>query len=414
MSEKQNNQFKNSAQSYSFYWNYNDQLAIDCREKEKKGKRKLLIYGIVLTVVLVVFFALFATTFLWFMQNSNGSPEETSPQGETQVTTPSPTNPDASEPSTTPQEKPNTASVVEKIKASVVLIEVGRSDSSGSGTGFFLSDDGYIATNYHVVEGAIQIRVTLYDGTVKNAEMVGYRAEDDLAVIKIPNGKYSPLAIGNSDILMAGDVAIAVGNPGGAEGGWTTTKGIVSATNRILSVEEATYFSEMKMLQTDAQVNPGNSGGPLCNENGEVIGIITRKMSDYEGMGYAIPITDAMRTIDAILEGRLYGFVSSVSKSRPKIGITGSEITKGERFTLGNREYTAPAPGFFVLEVSTNSGAYGKIQVGDILCSVNGVTVTNLESFKNELYKCYVGQTVTFELYRRGQKMTVQIIVGVS
>lgn len=405
MSEKQNNQSQHSEQSYSFYWNYNDQLAIDRSEKEKKGKRGLLIYVTVLAAVFIVCFSMLAATVWWSVQNSGILPEETPPK----ATTP----PSAQAPST-PEETPSTANVVEKIKPSVVLIEVGRSDSSGSGTGFFLSDDGYIATNYHVVEGAILIRVTLYNGTKMNAELIGYRAEDDLAIIKIPGTQYPPLTIGNSDVLMAGDIAIAVGNPGGADGGWTTTKGIISATNRILSVEEDAYFSEMKMLQTDAQVNPGNSGGPLCNEKGEVIGIITRKMSDYEGMGYAIPITDAMRTLDAILEGKLYGFVSSVSQSRPKIGITGSEITKGEEFTLDKKQYSAPVDGFFVLEVATNSGAYGKIEVGDIICAVNGVTVTDLESFKNELYKCYVGQKVTFELYRKGLKKTVQITVGVS
>ena len=414
MSEKKNNPFKNSEQSYSFHWNYKDQLAIDRKEKEKKSRRGLYIYVTVLTAILLISFAALAATLAWYMQNQSVLPDATEPPEVPQATTPSPTGPETTEPPTVSQGQPSTATVVEKIKASVVLIEVGRSDSAGSGTGFFVSDDGYIATNYHVVEGAMQIRVTLYDGTVKNAELIGYRAEDDIAIIKIAGRKYPTLAIGNSDILMAGDVAIAVGNPGGADGGWTTTKGIISATNRILSVEEDAYFSEMKMLQTDAQVNPGNSGGPLCNEKGEVIGIITRKMSDYEGMGYAIPITDAMRTVNAILEGKLYGFVSSVSKSRPKIGITGSEIVKGERFTLDNKDYTAPVSGFFVLEVSTNSGAYGKIQVGDILCSVNGVTVTGLESFKNELYKCYVGQKVTFELYRKGYKMTVQITVGVS
>lgn len=404
MLANQNNQL------HSYNGKSNEQLLIAYVKKERRKRRSLVICITLLTFLLLISIAALAATVWWFTQNPSALPGETEPQ----VTTPAPTDPDVTEPPAAPQKTPSTAEVVEKIKPSVVLIEVGRSDSSGSGTGFFLSDDGYIATNYHVVEGAMQIRVTLYDGRAMSAELIGYRAEDDLAIIKIPGTKYPPLAIGDSDVLMAGDVAIAVGNPGGAEGGWTTTKGIISATNRILSVEEASYFSEMKMLQTDAQVNPGNSGGPLCNEKGEVIGIITRKMSDYEGMGYAIPITDAMRTLTAILEGKLYGFVSSVSQSRPKIGITGSEIAKGEKFTLDGKQYSAPVDGFFVLEVSAGSGAYGKIEVGDILCSLNGETVTDFASFKNELYKCYVGQKVTFELYRKGQKITVQVIVGMS
>ena len=415
MSEQQHNQSNNSEQSYSFYWNYNNQLASDRREKEKKRKRGLWIYVILLTCIFLISFAILAVTVIWSINHPNAFPNNQSSQPEqSAVTTPTDTDPEGIEPPTQSQENANITGVVEKIKKSVVLIEVGGSNSSGSGTGFFLTSDGYIATNCHVIEDAILIRVTLYDGTIKNARLVGYRAEDDLAIIKIDGTQYQPLAIGDSDVLMAGDVAIAVGNPGGSDGAWTTTKGIVSATNRIVSVEEPAYFSEMKMIQTDAQVNPGNSGGPLCNEKGEVIGIITRKMTDFEGMGYAIPITDAMRTLNAIMQGKLDGFVSTVSKSRPKIGITGSEIAKGELFEVDRVEYVAPVSGFFVLEVTTNSGAYGIVEVGDILYSVNGVTVTDLESFKTELYKCYVGQKVTFELYRKGQKMTVQITVGVS
>ena len=243
---------------------------------------------------------------------------------------------------------------------------------------------------------------------------MGYRAEDDLAVLKIATGEYPVAPIGNSDTAWVGSVAIAIGNPGGADGGWTTTQGIISARNRTIAVEENTYFSEMKMLQTDAPVNPGNSGGPLCNAVGEVIGIVTSKMTEYEGIGYAIPINEAMLTLQAIIDGKLEGFVSSVSKSRPKIGVTGAAITKGEQFTLDGQTYAAPTDGFLVTEVSRLNGAYGIVEAGDIICAINGVSVTSLESFKNELYKCHVGQTVSFDLYRKGEKLTVQITLGVS
>lgn len=408
MSEKQTQQPKQntaSDESYSFYWNYSDQLAYDRKQKEKTGKRGILVYVTVLASVFLVCFAMLAATVWWTMQNPNTP---------TQPQVPSQTQPEQTNPNPQPGVKPNTVVVAEKVKPSVVLIQVATETASGSGTGFFLTENGLIATNYHVVEDAVQILVTLYSGEEHDATLVGYRAEDDLAIIKIAGIGYPPAAIGNSDVLMAGDVAIAVGNPGGVDGGWTTTQGIISATDRTISVEELTYFSEMKMLQTDAQVNPGNSGGPLCNDAGEVIGVITRKMTDFEGMGYAIPINEAMLTLRAIMENKLDGFVSSVSKSRPKVGITGSEIAKGEQFTLGGKKYTAPVPGFFVLEVLETNGAYGIVEVGDIICAVNGVTVTGLESFKNELYKCYVGQKVSFDLYRRGQKMTVEITLGVS
>ena len=391
MSE-QNNQSKQpiaSDDSYSFYWNYNEQIAHDRCENEKKGKRGIIVYVSILAAVFLVSFAMLAATILIYGQGA-GNSSSIQPQTST------------------------TGAVAEAVKPSVVLVSAASESSAGNGTGFFLTSDGYIITNYHVVEGATQIRATLYNGKVIEAALVGYRAEDDIAVIKIDGKGYPPVTIGDSNALAVGDVAIAIGNPGGADGGWSTTQGIVSALNRTISIEEPAYFSEMKMIQTDAQVNPGNSGGPLCNASGEVIGIITRKMSEFEGIGYAIPITEAMLTINAIMEDKLDGFVSAVSKSRPKIGISGSEIVEGERFTLGGVEYAAPVSGFFVTQVSTNTGAYGIIKVGDILCSVNGVTVTDLEGFKTELYKCYVGQTVTFDIYRKGQKMTVQITLGVT
>ena len=416
MSNTQNKRTKNSDQVYSFYWNYNDQVGINRKRRDKKKARGVIIYVTVLSVLLLACLAALTLAGLWAMQNPDAWLERSEPAStQQQQTTPQQTTPQQTRPQQTPQgENADLAEVIARINPSVVLVEVARTDSSGSGTGFFISSDGYIVTNYHVVENTLQIRITLYDGTQEYAELIGYRAEDDVAVLKISGSGYSPMAIGNSDILLAGDVAIAVGHPGGADDSWSATKGIVSATNRILSVEEDAYFSEMKMIQTDASVNPGNSGGPLCNESGEVIGIITRKRTSYEGMGYAIPITDAMRTVNAILAGELDGFVSTVSKSRPKIGITGTAIVKGEKFTLGSTEYTAPAPGFFVIEVSANTAAYGKFQIGDIICGVNGVKVTDLDSFKNELYKCYVGQNVTFDVYRRGQKITIELTVGVS
>ena len=216
MSEKQNNQSKQpitSDQSYSFYWNYNDQLNHD--RKEKNEKRGLFVYVTVLACVFFVCFAMLAVTVIWTIQNPNTTPNESQPlQSEPQATQPQVTDPQQPQQPQQPdtQEKPGTAVVIEKIKASVVLIQVATNNASGSGTGFFLREDGYIVTNYHVIEGAVQMRVTLYDGTVKDAVLVGYRAEDDLAIIKIEGTKYPPLAIGNSDVLMAGDVAIAVGN----------------------------------------------------------------------------------------------------------------------------------------------------------------------------------------------------------
>ena len=390
--DQQQNPNAASDDSYSFYWNYSNQFANDKAQKKKQGNKGIFIYVTVLTCVFLVCFAMLAATVFLYEQGETG---------------------------TTPPPSPavsNTVAVSARVKPSVVLVQATSTSAISGGTGFILTADGYIVTNYHIVEGTEQIGVTFFDGKKSNAKLIGYRAEDDIAVLKVEGKGYPAVSIGNSDILLSGDVAIAIGNPGGAEGGWTTTQGIISATNRTISIEETAYFSEMKMLQTDAQVNPGNSGGPLCNASGEVIGIITRKLPNYEGIGYAIPINEAMQTIDAIINGKLDGFVSSVSQSRPKVGITGAAVEKGYKFQLEleGEEYTTPVPGFLVTEVSKNNGAYGIVQIGDLICGVNGKTITDFETFKTELYKCYVGQKVTFDIYRRNQKMTVEITLGVS
>lgn len=388
MSEKfQNDQEPNAASdnSYSFYWNYNDQLIADREQAGKKKKRGIVVYVTVLASVFLICFALLTATIIWYHNTD------------------------------VPQVTQTTANIVsELVSPAVVLVQASSPYASSNGTGFVLKEDGYIVTNYHVIAGASIIAVTLYDGNVQDAELVGYRAEDDIAVLKIPGRGYPTVAIGSSDAMRVGDVAIAIGNPGGEDGAWSTTQGIISALDREISIEEASYYTEMTMLQTDAPVNPGNSGGPLCNANGEVIGILTRKMTNYEGVGYAIPINAAMRTINAILNDELDGFVSTVSKSRPKIGITGAAIVAGDEFQLGGVTYAAPANGFIVTDILPNSGAYGVFQVGDIVCGINGTTISDLQTLTDELYKCYVGQTVTFEVWRRNEKVTLEVTIGVS
>ena len=398
----------NCDSGYSFYWNYNDQLAHDRLQKRKKRKRRALIAGVTVLVALLLVTASIGATVLWGLKNFDFSSVPQVPESSQNQ----PQQPQQSQQPQPSKTTLTTAEIAEKLNPTVVFIYAVQEASVSNGTGFFISSDGYIVTNHHVVEDALRIQITLYDGTDLSATMVGYRAEDDIAVLKVEGNNYPTVQIGDSNALKPGDVAVIVGHPSGEDGKWSTTQGVISALNRVLSIEEASYFCEIKMIQTDATANPGNSGGPLCNDRGEVVGIITRKKTDYEGMNYAIPITEAMLTVDAILNGKLDGFVSSVSQSRPKIGVTGVEILKGDVFVVDRVEYTAPVPGFWVSEVAKNSNAYGIIKVGDIICGLNGVTVSDFDTFKAELYKCYVGQEVTVEIYRKNQKMTVQFIIG--
>jgi S1-C subfamily serine protease len=235
------------------------------------------------------------------------------------------------------------------------LISASTGLEGSYGTGFFFQTNGYIATNYHVVKNATNISVHLYDGTVKDAELVGYVETDDIAVLKIEGKNYPAVAFGDSDALTVGEVAIAIGNPGGDDGEWSTTQGIISKCHRVVTVEERKYVADLNIIQMDTPVNPGNSGGPLCNANGEVIGIITRKMTDFEGIGYAIPINEARDTIDAIMEGREDSFTSTVSKVRPKLGILVTDVRKGTQFQVGGRYYTAMQDGVAVSEVYVDS-----------------------------------------------------------
>jgi serine protease Do len=193
--------------------------------------------------------------------------------------------------------------VAERISPSTVLIYTTRRDGNyASGTGFFIRSDGYIATNYHVVEQGKEFEVTLYSAKRVSAELVGTSKENDLAILKIKGNRYPVVTFGNSDEVKVGDVAIVVGNPNGAHGAWTTTEGIISAVDRQSTINNKTY----KMFQTDAAVNPGNSGGPLCNDQGEVIGVITQIMLDQdgvrsEGFGMAIPGNKAKAVLADIL-----------------------------------------------------------------------------------------------------------------
>lgn len=407
ISKKQKRELPENAaceSGYSFYWNYNDQLAHDRLQKRKKRKRRALVTGLTALVALLLVTASVGATVLWGLQNFDFTSVPQEPQ----------TNQNQQQETQKPQSALTATAIAEMLNPAVVFVRAAHDSSVSNGTGFFISSDGYIVTNHHVIEDALRIQVTLYDGTDLSATVVGYRAEDDIAVLKVDGNNYPSVQIGDSNALKPGDVAVIVGHPSGEDGKWSTTQGVISALNRVLSIEEASYFCEIKMIQTDATANPGNSGGPLCNDRGEVVGIITRKKTDYEGMNYAIPITEAMLTVDAILNGKLDGFVSSVSQSRPKIGVTGVEILKGDIYVVDKVEYTAPVPGFWVSEVSPNSNAYGIIKVGDIICGLNGVTVSDFDTFKTELYKCHVGQRVTFELYRKNQKMTVQFIIGMA
>jgi serine protease Do len=233
---------------------------------------------------------------------------------------------------------------------------------------------------------------------------------DDLAILKVEGNGFEPLTIGNSDLVQVGDTAIAVGNPAGNLCPWTTTQGIISAVDREVSVEDPRAIVDLTMLQTDAQVNPGNSGGPLCNDRGEVIGIVARKMTDYEGIGLAIPINGAMELVDAYLRtGSTDRVTSQISKVRPTIGIQAAAVKMGDPIT---DDFSAPCDCILVVSVTEGGSADGVLQMGDLILSANGRQVTDMNDLKAILYACRMGDTLRLQVNRFGTVMDLTVKFG--
>lgn len=285
---------------------------------------------------------------------------------------------------------------VVSITASVTITDrFGRvSTSSGSGSGIIFSEDGYILTNNHVVEGADTVIVKLATGAEYPAKIVGTDSITDLAVLKL-DGKSLPYAVfGDSDKLITGDLAVAIGNPLGEFSG-TVTSGIISATDREITIDG----EKMNLLQTDAAINPGNSGGALVNAYGEVIGVVNAKESalGIEGLGFAIPINDAKPVIEQLIKN---GYVTG----RPGMGVSYIDITAATA-----RFYRMEA-GLYINSVTAGESAdTAGIRSGDRIVSVDGITVTTAAEFKDILRKHAVGDKIKIILSRNGTSVTVTV-----
>ncbi|MCR1934864.1 S1C family serine protease [Clostridium tepidum] len=263
-------------------------------------------------------------------------------------------------------------------------------EDQGSGSGIIFDPNGYIVTNNHVISGAQKITVKLSTGKVLDASLVGKDSRSDLAVIKV-NAKNLPVAkFGDSSKVKVGDVAIAIGNPLGEEFAGTVTAGIVSAINRKIQYGGALY----KLIQTDAAINPGSSGGALCNDAGEIIGINSLK-EKAEGIGFAISINEAKDIIKSLMD---YGKVS-----RPYLGISGRTIFSEE----------AGIYGVYVVEVVQGSGAAAAgIKPTDIIVELDGKKITKLEDLSEILDSHKVGDTVKVKILRNDKYKEVNIILS--
>lgn len=300
----------------------------------------------------------------------------------------------------------NFADVVEQVYDCVVEVVTenvsytgffGQSVTSGAGSGVIISEDGYIITNNHVVSGASTIKVTLANGKTYKATLVGTDAANDIAVIKIDASGLQSAVYGDSASIRVGDDAIAIGNPLGTLGG-TVTNGIISALDRDVEIDGQV----MTLMQTNAAVNPGNSGGGLFNMNGELIGIVNAKSSgdDIEGLGFAIPINVVKPVVEElIVNGRVTG--------RPALGITILDLTTVE----SAQQYGVDRLGVYVQSVNEGSGSHGKLEVGDYIFSIDEVPVQNSGEIASILAQHEVGDTVTVQVIRDKRTVSVSIVL---
>jgi serine protease Do len=326
--------------------------------------------------------------------------------------------------------------MLEDVKHSVVVINTVSASSQGVGSGIILNEQGYIVTNYHVIDGASTIYVKLYDKTSsEKAEVIGFSEKDDIAVIKIKATGLRPASFAKNENSRVGDKVYAIGSPEGDEFSWSVTQGIISSTDREIKIYDNEGILEKKMyvIQTDASVNPGNSGGPIVNVRGEVVGIVTLKLTDSAGMGFAIPSDGAVELISAIIEtGSAEGVTSSVSKGRPLIGITGGGVRAGEWYeyiegvstpNIVTEEYAKAHPdtciyaeisGVRISAITPGLDAENKLKINDIITKINGFEVYDIYSVMDIINKLNGGDEIEITYYRGGEYNTVTITLGTA
>ena len=289
------------------------------------------------------------------------------------------------------------ANNVNAVVAVNAVYQTANGYGESAGSGFVLSADGYVVTNYHVIEGSEQVSVTLHNGDTLEAQVVGFESTNDVALLKVEAANLPCVKLGSSDALTVGDMVVAIGNPLG-ELTSTLTVGYISAKDRIVDTDGTV----INMLQTDAAINSGNSGGPLFNLSGEVVGITTAKYSgnsssgaSIEGLGFAIPMDDVTGILSDLKE---FGYVTGAY-----LGVMVRDVDANAQ------SYGLPA-GAYVTEVTKGSAAEkAGIRPGDILVNLGGYDVDSLTTLTRVLRRFDAGQTASVTVYRNGQQQYLTI-----
>lgn len=272
--------------------------------------------------------------------------------------------------------------------------------SAAAGSGFILTDDGYIITNHHVIENSDSITVSLYDGTTYEAELIGYDASNDIAVLKVEAEGLTPVVIGDSENLNVGDSVIAIGNPLG-ELTFSLTSGAVSALDREITLSNSIT---MELIQTDCAINSGNSGGALFNLYGEVVGVTNAKYSGSGGgasidnIGFAIPINHVKDIIKSIIEN---GYIT-----KPYIGVSVTDVSRE------TQSYGLPKGAAVRSVAEDGPAADAGLEESDIITAINGEEIDGSKALVDAVRNASVGDELVFKVYRKGESMELKVIVG--
>ena len=305
-----------------------------------------------------------------------------------------------------PYQLPTIADLVEGAEPSVASISVESVNrgmffdftDEGAGSGIVVRPEGYVVTNYHVIQDVVGIKVDMPDGHTYDADIVGWDIVSDLAVLKVEAEDDLPVINwGNSDELRVGDWVVAVGNALALKGGPTVTMGIISAKGRTVRTERGALYD---MIQTDAAINDGNSGGPLMNLSGEVIGISTAMLRQAQGIGFAISSETALPIIDSLIEhGRVV---------RPLMGLNAEDVTPA----IANRLGLTVTDGIIITRLSQNGPAYNAgLQVGDVVTHLDGIPTSDMSQFLTLLWSYDVGDTVNMDYMRENKIFETSVVL---
>ena len=276
-----------------------------------------------------------------------------------------------------------------------------QTTAAASGSGFILSSDGYILTNFHVIDDSDSISVRLYNGESLDATLIGYDKSNDIAVLKVEAENLPPVIIGDSDNMNVGDSVVAIGNPLG-ELTFSLTSGAVSALDREITMSNG---STMNLIQTDCAINSGNSGGALFNLHGEVVGITNAKYSSssnseasIDNIGFAIPISEVWNIIESIIEN---GYIS-----KPYIGVSVASVS------AETQSYGLPQGAAIKVVAEDSPAAASGLQVNDIITAINGTAITSSSDLVNVVGEASVGDVLTLTVYRQGSSLELTLTVG--